>query len=572
MDAERRVTTRRRLVLVATALGLFGVGLLAQLARWQLVQGSGLAAAASDEYVRRETLAARRGTIYSSDGRPLSTDVYASILSAAPDAVDNPRELADRLFPLIGVGRDELARKLDSDALWEPLSDEVPLRLADEISTWNEPGLSLASRLSRAFPDAGMYEPLLGFVNRARDGYYGVEGYYDERLRGQPGARLGELDSYGQDVPFGHTILEPPSDGADLVLTLDSRVQYVIWRELRAALEKYQAESGSIIVVEPSTGAILGAVSLPSYDPNGYEQSEAKLFEDPLVSREYEPGSVFKVVTMAAGLDSGAVSPDTVYEDTGEFEIAGVTIHNWDRSAHGKVTMTDVLAYSLNTGASHVSTTVGAETFYGYVADFGFGQPTGVDLAAEVAGRVKIPGDGRWYEADLATNSFGQGLAVTPLQMVFSFAAVANGGVLMQPYIVQSVVSEDGAVVTEPRPVRQVISRRTAQTLTQMMIEAVERETAAAKVPGYVIAGKTGTAQIPIPGGYDPSGTIASFIGFLPAEAPRLCILIKIDRPRASPWGSQVAAPIFGRVASELVLILGIEPDPIAVAQSGAGQ
>lgn len=568
MGGERRQDINRRLLWVAGCLALFGVVLVYQLVRWQLVRGRSLADVATKENVRHQTLDAKRGSIFSADGRPLATDVYAFDLTAAPELVEDPYQLADRLFPLIGVKRDDLAQRLDSKAVWQPLAEAVPLRLADEIKSWDEPGLSLEPVLSRAYPDKSMYEPVLGFVNRARDGYYGVEGFYDAQLRGEPGASLGEMDALGLDVPFGERLFEPPKDGATVFLTLDSRVQYILWRELRAGLEKYQAESGSIIVVNTRTGAILGAVSLPGYDPNSYDSVDAKLYEDPIVSHLYEPGSVFKIITMAAGLDSGAVTPDSTYDDTGKFEIAGITIHNWDNSAHGKVNMTDILAFSLNTGAAHVSTTMGAATFYKYVTAFGFGQKTGVDLQAEEAGQVKMPGDGHWYEADLATNSYGQGIAATPLQMVMAFAAVANDGLLMRPYIVDRVVSGDSVTVTQPQPVRQVISPDVARELRRMMVQAVERETQLARVPGYTVGGKTGTAQIPIPGGYHPTDTIASFIGFLPDENPEICILVKVDRPKASPWGSQVAAPIFSKVARDLVLVLGIAPQSPASAEA----
>ena len=564
---DRRSEIRGRLYVVAGGLAAFAVVLMAQLARWQLLHGSELAEAAVQESQQRQTIDAKRGTIFSSDGRPLAMDVYASSLSAAPSEIEDPYRLADRLFPMVGAQRDELLQNLRADAAWMPIADEVPLRVADEISSWDEAGIYVEPMLTRSYADLGLSEPLLGFVNRARDGYYGIEGYYDSVLRGEPGARLGELDVFGQDVPFGTSVLEPARDGGDVYLTIDSRVQYILWRELRDGLERYDATSGSVIVMDPRTGAIIGAVSLPAYDPNAYESADSVRFGDPLVSQEYEPGSVFKVMTMAAGLDAGAVKPDTVFEDKGEFEIAGVTVRNWDRLAHGNVTMTEVLSLSLNTGASFVSTSLGSERFYEYVQRFGFGRTTGVDLQGEVAGTVKVPGDGQWYEADLATNSFGQGIACTPLQMLAAIAAVANDGMLMRPYVVSAVARDGEVQTTEPVAVRQVVSPETAATLTQMMVEVVRAETAGAGMTGYTVAGKTGTAQIPIPGGYHPSDTIASFVGFLPAESPRFCILVKIDRPQASQWGSQVAAPVFRRIATELVLLLGIEPSPAAVAQ-----
>jgi len=561
-----RTLVRRRLAWVGGGVGVFALVLTVQLLRWQVLNSDALAQSAATIYNRRETIDPRRGTVYSSDGRMLSTDVYTYTLTAAPSLIDDQDALvlADRLFPLIGASRDELAAKLQGEGVWQPLAEGIPIEVADQIASWGEPGLYLEPHLSRAYPDVDMTEPVLGFVNRARDGYYGVEGYYDAVLRGAPGAWLGDLAGTGQEAPFGRQVLEPPEDGADVYLTLDSRVQYVLWRELAAALEKYQSPSGTIIAMDPRTGAILGMVSLPSYDPSQYEQSDPSLYEDPAVSHEWEPGSVFKVITMAAALDAGVVTPESTFEDTGSFEIAGVTIKNWDREGHGTVTMTQILGLSLNTGAAYVSTTLGADRFYDYLAAFGFGQLSGVDLQAEARGSTKRPGDGRWYQADLATNAFGQGIAVTPLQMIAAVAAIANDGVLMQPYLVEKVVTRGEVRTTEPKAVRQVISAETAHTLTNMMAEAVEAETDTAAVEGFRVAGKTGTSQIPIPGGYDPSNIIASFIGYIPADDPQLCILVKIDRPQAGQWGSEVAAPVFSKVASELAPILGIEPETVS--------
>ncbi len=552
-----------RLRWLAGGLAVFGLVLVAQLVRWQLLDSAGLSASAEDVVTRRETLDPRRGTVYSADGRVLSTDIYTYELSASPTAIRRGKapELADRLFPLIGASRDELLAKLTTLSVWQPLASNVPLDIADQIASWEEPGLYLEARLSRAYPDGEMTEPMLGFVNQAREGYYGIEGYYEAVLAGAPGAWLGDMASSGQDAPFGRQVLEPPEDGADLYLTIDSRVQYVLWRKLAEALRHYQAQSGTIIAMHPRTGAILGMATLPTYDPNEFSTADPSLYEDPVVSHEWEPGSVFKVITMAAGLDAGVVSPESTYDDTGTFVLAGATIHNWDREAHGVVTMTEILGMSLNTGASHVSTTLGADRFYDYLSAFGFGQLLGVDLQAEARGNMKRPGDGRWYQADLATNGFGQGIAVTPLQMISAVSSIANDGVLMRPYVVGRHVGRDGSLETEPTEIRRVIAPETARALTRMMVDAIREETEAAIVPGFEVAGKTGTSQIPIPGGYHPSDIIASFAGFFPAHDPQLCILVKIDRPQAGQWGSEVAAPVFAEVASELAVLLGIQPD-----------
>jgi cell division protein FtsI/penicillin-binding protein 2 len=367
-------------------------------------------------------------------------------------------------------------------------------------------------------------------------------------------------------VPFAFHQLALPQDGTHLVLTLDRNIQYLVEQELAKAVHDYQADSGTIIVMDPKTGAILAMASYPSYDPNRFYEVPMELYVNPAVSHQYEPGSVFKVLTMAAGLDAGVITPDSTFYDSGAIEVGGVIIHNPDRRAHGLVTMTDILAYSLNVGITYVSTSLGEERFYDYLKSFGCGEHTGIDLDGEVAGTVKEPGSKDWYKSELATNAFGQGVAVTPLQMITAVAAVANRGSLMKPYIVERIVYDQDVVVTQPTVVRRVISAQTAEQLTDMLVEAVERGTELAIVPGYDIAGKTGTAQIPVGNGYDPQLTIASFVGYAPADDPRFITLVKIDKPRLDPWGAEVAAPIFRAIAERLFVLLDIPPDSVRLA------
>jgi len=289
------------------------------------------------------------------------------------------------------------------------------------------------------------------------------------------------------------------------------------------------------------------------------------LFVNPSVSAHYEPGSVFKIITMAAGLDAGVITSRSTFYDSGSIEVGGRTIMNWDRQGHGLVNMTDVLGQSLNVGAAYVSTTLGRERFYIYTRRFGFGRITEVDLDSEGPGRVRLPGDGEWHESDLGTNSFGQGLAVTPLQMIAAVAAVANDGLMMKPQVVEKIVDGQHVTTIQPVAMRRVISPQTAKQLTWMLVEAVQKETDLAAVPGHKIAGKTGTAQVPIPGGYHPNWTIASFIGYAPPEAPAFIVLVKIDKPAVEPWGSKVAAPVFKAVAEQLFILLGVPPDEARV-------
>ena len=362
--------------------------------------------------------------------------------------------------------------------------------------------------------------------------------------------------------------------GSELVLTVDRNIQAMAEEELARSVAEYQAEGGTIIVMDPRTFGILAMASLPDYDPGKYYDFVDRSpppFEDPAISYQYEPGSVFKIVTVAAALDSGTATPDTVYYDGGEIEVGGQVIMNASRRAYGNQTITQALVESLNVGMAWLSTKMGADTFYQYVWGFGFGQPTGVDLEGEVPGQVWLPGDyEHWHDSNLGTNSFGQGLAVTPLQMATAVATVANDGTRLRPHIVARRTDPDGTVfVSRPVTEGQPISAETARQLTEMMVQVVEEGAEKAKVDGYRVAGKTGTAQIPIPGGYDKESTIASFAGFGPVDDPQFVILIKLDRPKTSAWAIDTAAPAFSRLASRLFVALGIPPEDAAEADGG---
>jgi cell division protein FtsI/penicillin-binding protein 2 len=399
-----------------------------------------------------------------------------------------------------------------------------------------------------------------------------VEGYHDQELKPIVGKVEAEVSPYGREIPLPSKLKSPPRGGKSLILTLDRNIQFIVERELQAALEKYGAESGTIIVMDPRTGALLAIASYPAYNPNNFGPDVDNL-ADPSVSGMWEPGSIFKIVTWAAALDAGVISPGTTFYDNGALEVGGRVIRNWDRQGYGQVTMTDGLVHSLNTVAAFISTSMGKDRFYTYLRRFGFGTLTGVDLASEGPGMMKLPGDSNWFPSELGTNSFGQGIATTPMQMIRAAAAVANQGRLMKPYIVHQYVAldeETGAervIQVEPMMERRAISQEAAETLTTMLIQVIERGAKEAQVPGYRVAGKTGTAQVPTPYGYHPTDTIASFVGWAPADDPRFVVLIKLDKPTASPWGSQTAAPTFRAIAQRLLVYMQVAPDQIRLAQ-----
>jgi cell division protein FtsI/penicillin-binding protein 2 len=422
-------------------------------------------------------------------------------------------------------------------------------------------GLIFRPHLQRIYPEKDLASGIIGFVNREGNGFFGVESFYHPLLAGEPQIVLVSADP--------NQVQELPNipDGASLILTVDREIQASMESILDDALKSSGAASGVILVMDPSTGEILAMASTPRIDLNEYWKStEIYPGKTPFnkgVSADYEPGSVFKVLTMAAALDAGAVTPETTYYDTGTFEIGGYFIHNWNWGAWGEQTMQECMGNSLNCCLAWVATQLGTDRFYAYMQKFGIGRLTGVDLAEEVAGRLKIPGDADWYEVELGTNSYGQGVAVTPIQLATAVSAVANGGKMMQPHILYAY-TDNGAQYTMPTRVMGIpISEATAKTLSEMLAGSLEDEASDALVPGYQVAGKTGTADISTPGGYTTDMTNASFVGWGPVDDPHFLVYIWLEKPTTSPWGSVVAAPVFRQVFEQLVVLTNLPPDEV---------
>jgi cell division protein FtsI/penicillin-binding protein 2 len=562
---------RRRLNFLAAILILAALVIVGRLVYYQVFLHSDLVDEMRRQRERELTLIPKRGAILDATEHPLAISTIQWSISASPPLVTNPEKVAGELATLLNQPRDELYAKLTANQPWLPLADHVPGEVGEAIVALRASGLTCEERLLRVYPEGSLTAHAIGIVNEAGAGYYGVEGYYSQELKGVEGRRAIEQSPAGQELPLAPRAELSATPGATLVLTLDRNVQLIAEQELQKALKEYKAQSGTVVIMDPRTGALLAIVSYPGYDPNDYTAATADLMADPSLSKLWEPGSIFKIVTWASGLDSGTISPEERIFDTGEREVGGRIIQNWDREGRGDVSMTDALAYSLNTVAAYISTSMGKDTFYNYVRRFGFGMPTGVDLAGEIGGLVRLPGDENWFDSDLGTNSFGQGIGVTPLQMISAAAAVANDGLLMKPYIVAKIVSQDGTVTVQPAPVRQAVSQETARTMTEMLVQVVEREGKPAKVPGYRVAGKTGTAQIPTAYGYEQDDTIHSYIGFAPADDPRFIVLVKLDRPQASPWANNTAAPTFKAIAQRLFVYMQIPPDDVR-AEGTQGQ
>lgn len=546
---------QRRLWVVVIGLLFLAVVIIGRLVAFQIVQGREWADRASDTV--RVVARPERGTIYDRHGTVLAANGADYQISIAPNLIYEPEELATALTSILQKPRYEILSAIESPQPFVMLEGRVSDEVANLVRTLPYEGLQIDPLPRRFYPQGDMLCHVLGYVDFDGNGGAGLEGYYQRELAGEAASATINISPLtSQQSVIAH-------EGADLVLTIDRTVQYMVERYLERGLRDYGAVSGTIIVMDPRTGAILAMANSPCYTPYQFYEAAEGLLLNPAVSRQYEPGSVMKVVTMAAALDSGVVNPQSTYYDTGVLEVGGHQTYNWDRSAPGTTDMTTLLARSLNVGAATLATWMGPDVFYDYFQRFGFGRPTGIDLMTEAAGQMPLPGDAFWTESFLATNAYGQGLAVTPLQMITAVAALANKGYLMQPYIVQEIHGDSGVFEHQPSIVSRPISPETANQLTVMSVTAVAREVEEAQVPGYTIAGKTGTAQIAENGIYLPDDVIGSFIGWLPADDPEIIVLVKLDRPQSAPWGSQTAAPLFAELTEELVVLLDIPPDNV---------
>lgn len=434
----------------------------------------------------------------------------------------------------------------------------------------NLDGLMWTAHNKRSYPEGDLASNVLGFysfLDRSDGiGYFGVEETYNNLLSGTPEQVYTAYDP--QEIQSVEDV--PP--GASLVLTIDREIQAMTENVLAEAVEWSGSEAGTIIISNPEDGSILAMATTPRLDPNEY-WNYGEIFPNPTpynraISQSYEPGSVFKVITMASALDAGAVTPDTVFTDTGSFLIGGTTITNWNYGAWGEQNMTGCLQHSLNVCLSWIASELGADQFYTYLKNFGFDRNTGIDLGGEVHWPLKVPGDSQWYEVDLATNSFGQGISVTPIQMVMAIGAVANEGKMMAPHVIKSMIIDGHQYEINPVVVGNPIKAETAETLTEMLVNSLEQESSIALVEGYQVAGKTGTAEIPTEFGYTSSVTNASFVGWGPAEDPKFLVYIWFEKPEISIWGSEVAAPIFSEIVQNLVVLMDIPPDQVRLNAS----
>ena len=493
-----------------------------------------------------------RGSIYFTDknnvSMPAAINKEYSIIYANPNGIENVPEAAQILSEISGRDKNELVDILSKkDDPYEPIVKKATEIQVNKILEYKsirkdlEKWFGVKYERSRLYPLGMIASHLLGFVSADESvgGAYGVEFYYNDRLKGKAG------------ISEGDKLVNPAEAGEDLKLTIDLNIQREAEKILSVLVEKYKAQGGTAIVQDPKTGKILAMSNIPTFNPNSYGESEVGAFLNPATQAVYEPGSIFKIITMAAGLDAGKITPDTTYVDTGSLTLNGKTIKNWDLKAHGKITMTQVIGGSVNTGAVFAESTLGHDLFYSYLVKFGLKEKTNVDLPGEIVGSLR-PLEVDKRDINFATASFGQGISVTPIGLLKTMSAVANHGVMMKPYV---------NVEKEPEMIGRVITEKASKEVIGMMVNAVNKAEIA-KIRGYNIAGKTGTAQVPDfkYGGYTDE-VINTYIGFAPAYDPKFIILLKMDKPLGAPLAGLTIVPAFRDLAQFILNYYNIPPD-----------
>lgn len=550
---------RRRVIVLFFSLAAALIIISGRLFSLQVHQYPKLVEAANRQYRRLVPLVPRRGTIYDRNGRELAVSLRVSSIFAQPPQVEDPERVAAALSTALSLPAEKILERLRAEKPFVWIKRFVTPEEAQTVARLMLKGIEAVPESKRFYPKLQQAAHLLGFVGTDDRGLEGLELQYDAYLAGKPKWVVRQQDALGRLI-FREEAGE--AQGSDLYLTIDEVIQYVAERELEAAVTQSGALSGSAIVMDPFSGEILALTNFPTFNPNAFAEASAFARRNRVVADYYEPGSAFKVVVSAGALEEKLVRPEDRFNgEGGVIEVGGVAIR--DHEKFGSLTFGEVLAHSSNVGAIKVGMRLGKSLYYDYISGFGFGNLTEIDLPGETPGMIRRPKE--WSALSLASLSIGQELSVSPLQMLVAMSAIANGGNLVRPYIAKSIVAADGKVVREnvPIQVRRVISETTARTLATVLKGVVTEGTGkAAAVEGFEVAGKTGTSQKldPATGRYSRHKVVASFVGFVPVEQPRLAIIVIIDEPSVLRWGGSIAAPTFREIARESLKHLRMTP------------
>jgi len=570
-----------RLRLISIFFILTSLSVVARLFYWQVIKTGELTRQARAQQVTNQKIDAQRGSVLAADGTWMvssvdSWRVYASLTELTKD----PKDVANELAPLLvdDAKEDEdpqnlllneamrLEGLLSRDGVWVSLKNQVSREKKQNIEALSIDGIGFELQESRVYPEGSSSAQLLGFVGKEEEGsskgYFGLEGFYDLTLAGRPGFLEREANALGVPLIGGLSRQREASRGVDLLTHIDKTIQILVEQKLKDAMELYGASQGTVIVLRPEDGAVLAMAAEPSFDPASYSDFSNELFKNPAISDSFEPGSVFKPVIMASALDAEVVTPSTKCDICdGPLAIGKYQIRTWDNKYHENSTMAEIIMHSDNVGMSFVGQRLGKERVISYLKKFGLGEATGIDLQGEAKPPLRAAQD--WGDIDVATSTFGQGIAVTPIQMVSMVNTIARGGIMVTPQVVDKLKIDGWEEDVPPDEGERVISEKSAREITEMMVLAASQGEAKWAIPkGFKIAGKTGTAQIPVSGHYDEDKTIASFVGFAPPVNPKFVMLVTLREPQSSPWASETAAPLWFNIARELFTYLGIQPEP----------
>ncbi|HYK84267.1 MAG TPA: penicillin-binding protein 2 [Ktedonobacteraceae bacterium] len=581
----RRARSRQMLIFLLVCTGM--VVLLGRLYYWQVLRGPELAQLANNEHISNQILYAPRGLIYDAQGHILATNVvrddvyiepYQFSIDHAPDVfqsdLDSLVTSLHKVLPTVSTAT--LYKDFNLNAQTIRIATRIDPSQSQQLRSMHLPDIFLQPRTWRIYPGGTLAAQVLGFVkqdDQSSVGLYGIEAQYNALLAGKPGSFTAETDLNGNPLIVGASSEQPAVAGANLTLTIDSTIQYFVEMGLAQAVQQLGAQSGTAVVVNARTGAVVAMAGAPTFDPNQYGNYATQtgclgtesVFFNPALYCAYEPGSTMKAVTMAAALDQNLITPDTSFYDPGYIQFSDApTVYNWEDLGYGTETMTQVLEHSANVGAAYVAHNIlGANRYYPYLARFGFGKVTGVNGGQEAPGNYRTPSNDPqgWTPSDLTRQAFGQSIEATPLQMVMAYEAIANGGAMMQPYLISTIDNNGKILTTQPQVERRIISQHAAALLTNMLMHVASEGLAKpAKVPGYTVAAKTGTATTQ---GISDAQTEASVAGFIPASNPQFVILVKIDRPQATIYGGTAAAPLWKAIAQELMWYYHVPPDDV---------
>ncbi len=581
-------STTRFAVMIAIFC-LLGAVLAGRLFQVQIMMHEHFLVKAETQYGLVRTVPADRGAIKTSDGYDLAGTQPAYMVYVSPRLIKDPSETATKIIDALELPKEENSAQATGSAVvddkgkrikqltnilsneqrdYAQIARKIDISQKQKLEALDIPGLGFQAEEKRYYPEGTLASQVLGFVgsdSKGNDkGYYGIEGYFDRELRGKDGTIALQKDAAGNPIPVGTYHQQPVEPGATITLTINRSLQYMVEQKLKAGVEEKGAESGSAILMEPDTGRILAMANYPTYNPSDWQDAEVykkQLFRNSAIQDNYEPGSVMKSFTTATGLELGIITPQSTF-DSHPYKVGDHTITTADHKYWGESTVTAMLEHSDNTVAAQIGMKIGRDNFLTWLHKIGLDRPTGITLEGEASGQTPLRQD--WLPITVATASFGQGVSVTPLQLLEMMATIANDGVQMKPTIIQSIDHNGRTTTVKPESVGRVYSQKTTDQMTAMLKEVVEKgEFHRLALQGYRLAGKTSTSQIPIQtGGYDPNNVITTFVGYAPAEQPKFIMLVKLNKPKVLNSAVTVV-PVWMNMATELFRYYGIAPEKI---------